>query len=139
MSFFQLIPSAYAQAAGPAGGDPYDVVRQFAPIVLIVLIFYFLLIRPQQQRTKELKRQIADIKRGDTVITAGGLIGTVSRVVSDDELLIELGENVRVRVVRSTITSVTGRGEPRTEPKAETGKPVRKGRTASESESKAQD
>jgi preprotein translocase subunit YajC len=119
MSSFGLIPSAYAQAAGSGGADTGQMLQQFAPIILIVIIFYFLLIRPQQQRAKQLKQQLTALKRGDAVVTAGGIIGTVSRVVSDDELIIEIADNVRVRVVRSTITGVTGRGEPRTDTKPE--------------------
>lgn len=133
-----LISSAYAQTATqPATPGALDMLQQFMPIILIVLVFYFILIRPQQQRSKELKKQLSELKRGDSVVTSGGIIGTVARVVSDDELLVDIAENVRVRVVRSTINSVTGRGEPRPDAKPETAeksavnqpsKPPRRGR-----------
>jgi preprotein translocase subunit YajC len=85
---------------------------QFLPLVLIFVVFYFLLIRPQQKRAKEHKAMLAGLRRGDRVITGGGFIGTVAKVVGDDEALIELAENTRVRVLRSTITSVLARTEP---------------------------
>jgi preprotein translocase subunit YajC len=85
---------------------------QFLPLVLIFVVFYFLLIRPQQKRAKEHKAMLAGLRRGDRVITGGGFIGTVAKVVGDDEALIDLAENTRVRVLRSTITSVLARTEP---------------------------
>ncbi len=84
------------------------------PLLAIMgLIFYFLVFRPQQQRAKQHKLTLGGLKRGDSVVTAGGIIGTVARVISDDELSIEIAEGVRVRVVRSTITGITAKGEPR--------------------------
>jgi preprotein translocase subunit YajC len=97
-------------------------------ILMIGLVFYFLVFRPQQTRAKEHKKLLSDLKRGDNVVTQGGLLGTVVRVTSDDEVQLEIAEGVRVRVVRSTITAITGKGTPRTddEPAA---KPARKGKT----------
>jgi preprotein translocase subunit YajC len=137
MSLFGLIPSAYAQTTSAAGGvssNPMDMLQQFAPFIIVIGIFYFLLIRPQQQKAKQLKTQLSDLRRGDNVITSGGIIGTVARVVSDDEVSVEIAEGVRVRVVRSTITGITGKGEPRTDVKPESDeavkpKPVRRGKT----------
>src|ERR1700761_5757479 len=119
MSLFELIPSAYAQttSGGTGGASTGDMLTQFFPFILIIGIFYVLMIRPQQQKAKALQRQLADLKRGDNVITSGGIIGTIARVVNDDEILLDIAENTRVRVVRSTITGVTGKGEPRTDVK----------------------
>jgi preprotein translocase subunit YajC len=85
---------------------------QFLPLVLIFVVFYFLLIRPQQKRAKEHKTMLTGLRRGDRIITGGGFIGTVAKVVGDDEVLVDLAENTRVRVLRSTITSVLARTEP---------------------------
>jgi len=152
MSLFELIPSAYAQTTSGAGGgaSASDLLQQFFPFILIIGIFYFLMIRPQQQKQKALQKQLSELRRGDSVITSGGIIGTVARVVSDDELLVEIAEGVRARVVRSTITGVTGKGEPRTDVKsgsdetdekakaAATSKYVRRGKPAPANESKPQ-
>src|ERR1700733_7584341 len=122
MSLFGLIPSAVAQstgAAAAAGGWPMDMLQQFAPFIIVIGIFYFLLIRPQQQKAKQLKAQLANLRRGDNIITAGGIIGTVARVVNDDELSVEIAEGVRVRVLRSTVTGITAKGEPRTDVKSD--------------------
>lgn len=138
MSLFGLIPSAVAQTTGAAAAasgsaNPLEMLQQFAPFIVVLGIFYFLLIRPQSQKAKQLKAQLADLRRGDNVITAGGIIGTVARLVNDDEVSLEIAEGVRVRVVRSTITGITGKGEPRTDVKAEDTadkpKPVRRGKT----------
>jgi len=123
MSLFGLIPPAYAQAAGatPAAGTA-EMLQQFAPFVLVIGIFYFLLIRPQQQKAKQLRNQLSQLRRGDQVVTAGGIVGTVARVVNDDEVTVEIAEGVRVRVVRSTITGLMSKGEPRTDvPKSDNG------------------
>lgn len=107
-----LISDAFAAAAPPAGGDlATGVIGQIVPIVLIFVVFYFLLIRPQQKRLKAHQEMVAGVKRGDVVVTSGGLIGKV-RTVQDDELRVELAPNVEVRVVRSTITDIKNRGEP---------------------------
>ena len=98
-----LISPAYAQdAAGLLGG-----VTQFLPLVLIFGVFYFLLIRPQQTRAKETKAMLAALRRGDRVVTAGGILGTVQRVKEgSDEVEVDIAPNVRVTVVRDTITTV---------------------------------
>ena len=149
MSLFDLIPSAYAQStSGAAGGSSTaEMVQQFFPFILIIGIFYFLMIRPQQQKQKALQKQLSELRRGDNVITSGGIIGTVSRVVNDDEVLVEIAEGVRARVVRSTITGITGKGEPRTDVKAAddpdgktplANRTARRGKTAPANESKPQ-
>jgi preprotein translocase subunit YajC len=106
-----FITEAYAQAAPGAGGSSFMI--QLLPFIMILLIMYFLIIRPQQKRMKDHREMIGSIKRNDTVVTAGGMIGKVARVVGDDELLVELAEGVRVRVVRATISEVRTRGDVR--------------------------
>jgi preprotein translocase subunit YajC len=86
-------------------------MEQFLPFVLIFVAFYFLLIRPQQKRAQDLKRMIESVRRGDTVVTAGGVLGKVTKVFEDGTAQVEIAENVRVRVVKSTIAEVRARGE----------------------------
>jgi preprotein translocase subunit YajC len=105
-----LISPAYAQAA--AGGGGTDMLVQIAPLALIFVVFYFFLIRPQQQKAKQQRSMLDAIRRGDRVVTGGGFIGTVAKVVNNDEVLIDLADNVRVRVVRSTISQVLAKTEP---------------------------
>ncbi len=107
-----LISPAYAQAAGAA--DSSSMLVQMAPLALIFVVFYFFLIRPQQQKAKQQRSMLDAIRRGDRVVTGGGFIGTVSKVVNNEEVLIDLADNVRVRVVRSTIASVLAKTEPAT-------------------------
>ena len=103
-----FISPAYAQ--GLAGGS--EQLMQFLPIVLIIVVMYFMLMRPQQQKAKQLREMIAALRRGDRVVTGGGIIGTVAKVVNDEELLVEVAEGVRVRVARSTISTVLSKTEP---------------------------
>jgi len=81
-------------------------ITQFIPLILIFVIFYFFLIRPQQKRVKEHKTMVETLKRGDEIITSGGIIGVVERVMEDDRIEVVLGENVKVQVIRSTVTSL---------------------------------
>lgn len=106
-----FITPAYAQASGAAADPMTATIMQLAPLVLILVIFYFLLIRPQQRRMKAHQEMIANLKRGDTVVTSGGLIGKI-KSVQDDEARVELSPNVEVRVVRATISEVRGKGDP---------------------------
>jgi preprotein translocase subunit YajC len=106
-----LISNAYAQAAGGAGGAASSLV-QFLPLVMIALVFYFLLIRPQQQQAKQLKLTLGALRRGDKVVTGGGIIATVTKVISDEELEVGLTDTVKVRVLRNTIVSVLSKPEP---------------------------
>jgi preprotein translocase subunit YajC len=112
-----LITPAYAQAAA-GGGDASSMLVQLAPLALIFVVFYFFLIRPQQQKARQQRSMLDAIRRGDRVVTGGGFIGTVAKVVNNDEVLIDLAENVRVRVVRSTISQVLAKTEPAKEAKA---------------------
>ena len=79
---------------------------QFIPLILIFVIFYFFLIRPQQKRVKEHKAMVQSLKRGDEVITSGGIIGTVEKVMEDDRIEVNVADNVKVQVIKSTITSL---------------------------------
>ncbi len=104
-----FVSPAYAQAATGGG---LESLQSFLPLVLIFVVFYFLLIRPQQKRQKEHREMINALRRGDRVVTAGGIIGTVAKVVSDTEVSVEIAEGVRVRVVRSSITEVPSKTAP---------------------------
>lgn len=96
---------AYAQAAAGAPGGGAAFLIQIVPLILLFVIFYFLIIRPQQQRLKKHRAMIDAVKRGDEVVTGGGLIGKVTRV-QDAEVEIELGQGLRVRAVKSTLSDV---------------------------------
>ena len=85
---------------------------QFLPLVLIFVVFYFLLIRPQQRKAKDHKTMLDALRRGDRVVTGGGIIGTVARVESPEEVTVDIADGVRVRVLRSTITSVVAKPDP---------------------------
>ena len=80
-------------------------ITQFIPLILIFVIFYFFLIRPQQKRVKDHKFMVESLKRGDEVITSGGIIGTVDRVLEDDRIEVVIGDNLKVQIIKSTITS----------------------------------
>ena len=86
-------------------------IAQFIPLILICVIFYFFLIRPQQKRAKDHLAMVAGLKRGDEVITSGGIIGTVDRVMEDDRIEILLTDNVKVQIIKSTITSLLKKTE----------------------------
>jgi preprotein translocase subunit YajC len=104
-----FVTPAYAQAA--AGGGAAAGFISFVPILLIFLIMYFLMIRPQQKKMKEHKAMVEGLRRGDQVITSGGMIGKVVKV-ADSEVEVELAPNVKVRVIKNTIASVTSKTEP---------------------------
>lgn len=106
-----LVSPAFAQAAAPVGG-PLGGIEGFLPIILIFVVFYFLLIRPQQKRMKQHKELLNTLRRGDRVVTGGGIIGTVTKVVSDTEVAVEISEGVRVRVLRGTIQDILTKTEP---------------------------
>ena len=89
-----------------------NAIGQFLPLILIFAIMYFLLIRPQQKKMKEHQKMVSDLRRGDQVVTQGGLIGKVAKVKDDNELEVELAEGVKVRVVRSPIAQVLSKTEP---------------------------
>jgi preprotein translocase subunit YajC len=105
------ISTAYAQGTGIFD---QNALVQFLPLILIFVVFYFLLIRPQQRKAKDQKAMLGALRRGDRVVTGGGIIGTVARVDNPEaeEVIVEIAENVRVRVVRSTITTVLAKPDP---------------------------
>lgn len=106
-----FITPAYAQAAGGAGGA--GAIAQFLPLILIFAIMYFLMIRPQQKKMKEHKAMVEALRRGDQIVTQGGIIGKVSRIKDgENEVEVEIAEGVKVRIVRSTIVQVLSRTEP---------------------------
>ena len=84
---------------------------QFIPLILIFVIFYFFLIRPQQKRVKEHKAMVQGLKRGDEIITSGGIIGTVDRVLEDDRIEVTLADNVKVQIIKNTVTSLLKKEE----------------------------
>ena len=86
-------------------------IAQFIPLILIFVIFYFFLIRPQQKRVKDHKAMVESLKRGDEIITSGGIIGTIDRVMEDDRIEVTIGENTKVQIIRSTITSLLKKEE----------------------------
>jgi preprotein translocase subunit YajC len=106
-----LITEAFAQGAGAAPGGT-DILIQMVPFVLIFVIMYFLLIRPQQKRVKQHQEMIKNIRRGDTIVMSSGMVGKVSKVVDDSEVEVEIADNVKVRVVRSMIADVRNKTEP---------------------------
>ena len=119
-----FVSPAYAQTAGFAGS--LGALEQFLPLVLIFVVFYFLLIRPQQKKMKQHKEMLGQLRRGDRVVTSGGIIGTVNKLVSDTEVSVEIAEGVRVRVVRSTIGEVLSKTEPVAAGAADAEKPAGK-------------
>lgn len=104
-----LISPAYAQDAGGAGG--FDV-GFLLPMVLIFGVFYMLLIRPQQKKAKQHRELLEALRRGDRIITNGGLIGLITKVVDANELIVEIAQGVRVRVARSMVSTVMAKTEP---------------------------
>ncbi len=107
-----MFTSAFAQAATAVAPTGADILMQLVPFALIFAIAYFLVIRPQRKKAKEHANLIKNTRRGDSVITTGGLIGKVTRVVDDAELELEIAPSVRVRVLRAMISDVRAKGEP---------------------------
>jgi preprotein translocase subunit YajC len=104
-----FVSPAYAQTGAGAGG--FDMFA-LLPLVLIFVVFYFLIIRPQQKKVKEHKAMVEGLRRGDRVVTTGGIIGTVAKVTGDREVTLEIADGVRVRAVRGMIAEVMARTEP---------------------------
>ena len=104
-----FISPAYAQAAGAGGGDAFQA---FLPLILIFIVFYFLLIRPQQKKMKQHRETLDGIRRGDKIVTGGGILATVSKVDNEAELTVEIAKDVKVKIQRSTVTGVVNRTDP---------------------------
>ncbi|MES2539857.1 MAG: preprotein translocase subunit YajC [Pseudomonadota bacterium] len=106
-----FVTPAFAQDAAAAPGGA-AVFAQFLPIILIFVIFYFLLIRPQQKKMKEHRAMVDALRRGDQVVTSGGIVAKVSKVQDDGMVEVEIAEGVRVKVLKHTITTVLNKTEP---------------------------
>ena len=106
-----FISDALAQAAQPSPSGQ-DFVLQLMPLVAIIAIFYFLSIRPQQRRVKQHQEMVKNVRRGDTVVTSGGLIAKVTKVLDDDKIEIELADGVRAVQMRAMVSDVRAKGEP---------------------------
>ena len=105
-----MITPAFAQSLGGSGSG--DVILQLVPFLLIFVIMWFLIIRPQQRRVKDHQEMIKNVRRGDTVVTSGGIVGKVTKATDDPELEVEIADGVRVKLVRSMISDVRTKGEP---------------------------
>jgi preprotein translocase subunit YajC len=105
---------AFAQGSlfGGAGGDSGNLMMSLLPFVLIFVIMYFLILRPQQKRVKQHADMVKNVRRGDTVITNGGLIGKVTKVIDEDQIEIEIADDVRIRQMRQMVSDVRAKGEP---------------------------
>ncbi len=109
-----FISPAFAQGSlfgGGAGGDG-GMLMSLLPFVLIFVIMYFLILRPQQKRAKQHNEMVKNVRRGDTVVTNGGLVGRVTKVIDDDQIEIEIADEVRIRQMRTMLADVRAKGEP---------------------------
>ena len=104
-----LITPAYAQGMG-LGGD--NMLVSLLPFILIFVIMYFLILRPQQKRVKAHAEMVKNVRRGDTVVTSGGLIGKVTKVIDDDQIEVEIADGIRIRQMRAMVSDVRAKGEP---------------------------
>ncbi|MEQ9144895.1 MAG: preprotein translocase subunit YajC [Parvibaculaceae bacterium] len=104
-----FITPAYAETAAGGGGD--FLITVF-PFVIVFAIIYFLIIRPQQKRAKEHQQMVAAVRRGDEVVTAGGIVGKVSKVGEGDDIQVEIAEGVKVKVLKATLTNVRSKSQP---------------------------
>ncbi len=107
-----LISPAYAQGIGGGGFSLVSLL----PLVLIFVVFYFLLIRPQQTKARAHRNMVGNVRRGDSVVTGGGIIGKVTKVIDDDRIQVEIADGVRIVVAKGTIGDVVSRGQPAREP-----------------------
>jgi preprotein translocase subunit YajC len=108
-----FISPAFAQGSLLGGaGDSGGMLMSLLPFLLIFVIMYFLILRPQQKRVKSHQEMVKNVRRGDTVITNGGLIGKVTKVIDDDQIEIEIADDVRIRQIRQMVSDVRAKGEP---------------------------
>ncbi|MGQ4272830.1 preprotein translocase subunit YajC [Terrihabitans sp. B22-R8] len=105
-----FITPAFAQGAAAGGGE--NIFVSLVPFLLIFVIMYFLVIRPQQKRLKTHRELTSNLRRGDTIVTSGGLIGKITKTIDEAEVEVQIAENVRVRVSRGAVTEVRAKGEP---------------------------
>lgn len=105
--FVTLVPGAHAEA--PLGGAANGMI-QFVPFIAIFVLMYFLILRPNQKREKERRAMVDALKRGDRVVTGAGIMGVVHKIVNDEEILLEIAENVRVRLLRTAVVQVLAKG-----------------------------
>jgi len=117
-----FVTPAFAQAAGaaaPAGAlDPNGILVQLAPILILVVIFWLLIFRPQQKRAREQKAMLSAVRRGDTVVTSGGIVGKVTKAVDGEDLEVEISQGVKGKLLRSSIADVRSKAEPVNDSKA---------------------
>ena len=106
-----LMTPAFAQAAG-AAGDTNSMLMSLLPFALIFVIMYFLILKPQQKKLKDHQELVKNIRRGDTVVTNGGMVGKVTKVVDDDQVEIEIADGVKIRQMRNMVSGVRTKGEP---------------------------
>lgn len=104
-----MITPAFAQAAG---GGTNDIIMSLVPFVLIFVIMWFLIIRPQQKRVKTHQEMIKNVRRGDTIVTSGGILAKVTKVLDDAEIEAEIADGVRVRILKGMVQDVRSKGEP---------------------------
>src|SRR5262245_54619707 len=104
-----FVTPAFAQAS-PMGGD--NILMQLLPFILLGLIMYFLILRPQQKRVKEHAELVKNLRRGDTVVTSGGVVGKVTKVVDDEQIEVEIADGVRIRQMRQMVSGVRAKTEP---------------------------
>ncbi len=105
-----FVTPAFAQAGGAVGGP--GLIMSLLPFILIFVIMYFLIIRPQRQQMKRREEMLGAIRRNDTIVTGGGVVGKVTKVLEDNELEVEIAQGTKVRVVRSMVAEVRVKGEP---------------------------
>lgn len=115
-----FISPAFAQdAAAAAPGGINAMLVQFGPLILIFIVFYFLLIRPQQKKAKAHREMLSNVRRGDRIVTSGGIIGTVTKAEGDAELQVEIADGVRIRVLRGAVSDVLAKTDPAKADKAD--------------------
>lgn len=105
-----IVTPAFAQGAGAGGGG--EMLMSLLPFALIFVIMYFLILRPQQKKAKQHQEMVKNMRRGDTVVTSGGLMGKITKVVDDNEIEVEVADGVRIRQIRGMVAEVRAKGEP---------------------------
>lgn len=107
-----FITEAFAQTAPGAGAGGTDILMSILPFLLIFVVMYFLIIRPQRANMKRREELLKNIRRGDQVVTGGGILGKVTKVVDDNELEVEIADGIKIRALRSGVSEVRVKGEP---------------------------